>query len=156
MTEGSATSPALLKRLEPLVGEWSTEVSLPSDPANVLRSRTTFEWMEGGSNFLVWRASSPGPNFPSGLSIIGCDVSPETITVHYFDSRGISRIYEMSLDDGVLKIWREGPDFAQRFTGRFSDDGNTITGAWENSSDGVHWEHDFDLTYTKVNADRRA
>ena len=31
------------------------------------------------------------------------------------------------------------------------DDGNTITGPWETSSDGSDWTHDFDITYTRVN-----
>ena len=41
-------------------------------------------------------------------------------------------------------------DFSQRFTGTLSEDGNTIAGAWEICHDGKTWEHDFDLTYTKV------
>jgi hypothetical protein len=40
--------------------------------------------------------------------------------------------------------------FWQRFTGTFSDDGSTINGRWETSSDGVSWDHDFDLRYSKV------
>ena len=30
------------------------------------------------------------------------------------------------------------------------EDGNTIKAQWEKSSDDSHWEHDFDLTYTRV------
>ena len=41
-------------------------------------------------------------------------------------------------------------DFAQRFTGTFSDDGQTIAGDWEIAHDGSTWEHDFDLTYVRV------
>ena len=43
----------------------------------------------------------------------------------------IARAARMSLDDGVWRLWRDGPDFSERFTGRFSDDGTTISGAWE-------------------------
>jgi hypothetical protein len=68
----------------------------------------------------------------------------------YFDSRAVSRIYQMSLSDGVWKLWREAPSFSQRFTGTFSDDGRIIRDRWEKSTDGSQWEHDFDLTYTKV------
>ena len=68
----------------------------------------------------------------------------------YFDSRGVSRVYQMSLSDGVWKMWREAPGFSQRFMGTWSSDGRTIRGRWEESGDGSHWEHDFDLTYTKV------
>jgi hypothetical protein len=50
---------------------------------------------------------------------------------------------------------REAPDFSpldfsQRFTGTISDDGRTISGHWEISTDGVEWDHDFALTSTKV------
>jgi hypothetical protein len=30
------------------------------------------------------------------------------------------------------------------------DDSDTITGRWESSSDGSDWNHDFDLTYTRL------
>ena len=56
----------------------------------------------------------------------------------------------MSLSNEVWKLWRDAPEFSQRFSGTFSDGGNTITGAWETSSDGSNWELDFDLTYKKV------
>ena len=55
----------------------------------------------------------------------------------------------MSLGDGVWTLWRDGPDVAQRFTGRFADDGDSIKGAWELSRDGSSWQHDFDLTYRR-------
>ena len=61
----------------------------------------------------------------------------------------------MEFSDGVWTLGREFPDFtpldfSQRFTGRFSGDGQRIDGRWETSRDGSDWEHDFDLTYTKV------
>jgi hypothetical protein len=68
----------------------------------------------------------------------------------YSDSRGVARLYQMSLRDGVWKLWRDDPEFAQRFNGTFSEDGRTITGAWEKCRDGKTWEHDFDLIYRKL------
>lgn len=52
----------------------------------------------------------------------------------------------MSLADGVRRLWREGEDFSQRFTGTFSDDGRRITGTWEKTGEGGAWEHDFDIS----------
>ncbi len=37
-----------------------------------------------------------------------------------------------------------------RFTGTFSEDGNTISGAWEICPGGGEWAHDFALTYHRV------
>jgi hypothetical protein len=61
-----------------------------------------------------------------------------------FDSRSIARIYQMSLCDGVWKLWHDAPGFSQRFEGAYSDDWMTISGRWEKSADGVQWELDFD------------
>ena len=68
------------------------------------------------------------PEAPDGLAIIGFDEGRGTFLQHYFDSRGIARVYAMSLEDGVWTLWRDAPDFltlefAQRYTGTFSDDG---------------------------------
>lgn len=48
----------------------------------------------------------------------------------------------------VRTLTRESPDFTpldfrQRFTATFSQDGNTISGAWEKRLNGSGWEHDF-------------
>jgi hypothetical protein len=43
-----------------------------------------------------------------------------------------------------------GDEARQRFAAEFSPDGGTISGRWETSRNGSSWEHDFDLTYRKV------
>jgi len=140
---------AALKRLDVLVGEWKVEILHPLMPGTTIRGQVSFEWLAGGY-FLLERSSVEHPDFPDGLFIIGFDEEAGQYKMHYFDSRGISRVYEMSLTNGVWKVWRDDPDFSQRYIGMFSDDGNTITGNWEISRDGSKWEHDFDLTYRKV------
>ena len=137
------------ERLGALVGEWTMEGAHPLDPAAVARGRAAFEWLVGG-HFLVQRWEVEHPDFPDGIQIIGWDDAAGHYAAHYFDSRGIARRYEMSLGAGLWTVWRDDPGFSQRFTGTFGDDGRTITGRWERSSDGATWEHDFDLTYTRV------
>jgi hypothetical protein len=151
--EPHAGSPAV-ERLEAFIGEWSIEADFPNAPPTDLRGRTVFEWLPG-ERFLVQRWEVPHPDAPDGIAIIGFDRGRETLLQHYFDSRGVARVYEMSLHDGVWELLRNAADFSpldfsQRFTGTFSDDGRTIAGRWETSSDGSSWEHDFDLTYTRV------
>jgi hypothetical protein len=142
-----------LKSLAILIGEWSVEISNMSflpDQSAVEHGRATMEWLEGGA-FLVMHSDPGRAGVPGSIGVIGRDDSIETYTMLYFDSRGVSRIYEMSLEDGVWKMWRDAPGFRQRFTGTFSGDGNTINANWEKSSAGAHWEHDFDLTYRRNN-----
>ena len=133
--------------LEPLVGEWTTEVRMPGRD-EVVRGRATFEWLEGGG-YLIQRAVMDDPVFPRGVMVIGPDAAGERVVQLYFDSRGVARIYDVSFADGVLRLWRDGPDFAQRYSGRLSADATTIDGAWEICEDGETWRHDFALTYSK-------
>jgi len=138
-----------IERLASLVGLWRTAISMPLDPPIVTGGKTSIEWLKQGP-FLIQRGSVEHPDFPTSIAIIGSDDSNEAYSMLYFDSRGISRIYEMSLSKEVWTLWREFPGFSQRFTGTFSDAGNTSMGFWERSSDGSKWELDFDLTYTRV------
>ncbi|HYN87601.1 MAG TPA: hypothetical protein VER55_03680 [Ardenticatenaceae bacterium] len=139
----------VLERLEALVGGWNIELRLPTEPPMMVQARASFEWLPGNF-FLVYRSEADNPDFPRGESIIGCDNSLGTYSMLYSDSRGVTRLYAMSLSDGEWKLWRDDPSFPQRFTGTFSADGRTIAGRWEKSSDGTSWELDFDGTYTRV------
>ena len=144
-----------MTKLAPFVGEWSMAADIPNVPPTDLRGRAWFEWMPG-ERFLIqrWEVPETAPN-PHGIAIIGFDPNRGTYLQHYFDSRGVARVYQMSFSDGVWQLWRTSPDFSpldfsQRFTGTFSDDGNTITGGWEKALDGSTWEYDLGLTYTRV------
>ncbi len=57
----------------------------------------------------------------------------------------------MSFNGDLWKMWRELLGFSQRFDGKFTDDGKTITAHWEKSFDGKKWEHDFNIMYKKLN-----
>jgi hypothetical protein len=125
------------------------EAGPPGGPAWPGEAGVTFEWL-AGRRFLIERWSIEMPEAPDGIAIIGAGDDPDGLRQHYFDSRGVHRVYEMTLDDGVWTLWRDSPDpFPQRFTGRFSHDGKTIAGRWEKKQ-GADWETDFDLTYMKA------
>jgi hypothetical protein len=128
--------------LQPLVGEWTMEVSLAPGHGNL-----SFEWLEG-EEFLIQRWTVPIPEAPDGIAIIGAE--GDAYVQHYFDSRGVHRTYGLSFDNGELKLWRDGDDFSQRYTGTLSDDGSRIDGAWEIAEDGVTWRKDFDITYLRA------
>jgi hypothetical protein len=147
-----------LERLDALVGEWTMAAGPPGGDPWPGEARVSFEWLEGRT-WLIERWSVEMPEAPDGIAIIGlaeapakagAEVSGDTLQQHYFDSRGVHRVYEMSLEDGEWKLWREGPPFDQRFTGTFSEDGKTIAGRWEIREEGSDWRTDFDVTYTRV------
>src|SRR5690349_7040933 len=142
-----------LKALEGLVGKWEMVLSnasfLPPSSAPVKGPPVSFAWGEDGA-FLVLRMGDKVPGPPQALRVIHRDETTPNYIVLYFDARSVSRIYQMSWQDQVWKMWREAPGFWQRYEGRVSQDGKTITARWEKSSDGSAWEHDFDLTYKKI------
>jgi hypothetical protein len=134
-----------LRELEVLVGEWSVEV-----PGFDVDARTTFEWLEGGG-FLIQRSTVDAEQFPNGVMVIGATGPDGGLQQHYFDSRGVHRVYEMTLDGRVWTLWREGPDWPQRYVGEVSGDGNSIVGRWERGEKlGDALQHDFDLTYRRI------
>lgn len=140
--------PASLRRLEVLEGRWDVESTL--DGNEVIRGGTTaFGWMEGG-HFLLQRFTSPIPEAPSGMTVIGAVAETDAYVQHYYDSRGVERVYHMTLDRGEWTLWREAPGFYQRFRARISPDGATITGEWDVSADGEEWQRDFGLRYRKL------
>jgi hypothetical protein len=138
-----------LSALEPLVGEWTMEASL----APGVGGRATFEWALGGA-FLLHRSEIPVEGAPQALSVIALDDDGGAFTMHYFDSRGVVRLYAMTIEDGLWTLTRNESDFSplpfhQRYVGRFGDDGRTIEGRWERSDDGRSWETDFELNYAR-------
>ncbi|HMC56385.1 MAG: hypothetical protein DMD35_19415 [Gemmatimonadetes bacterium] len=145
--EAAKPNPAL-EPLSVLVGRWTTVGTHPLVPGTTFHGRTSFDWLEGGA-FLIMHSEVDEPQIPSAIAIFGSDDATGKCTMLYFDERGVSRHYEVSLRDNVLKWWRDAPEFSQRFTGTIAADGRTIVGRGELSRDGATWEGDLALTYTR-------
>jgi hypothetical protein len=130
-----------------LIGRWATEGSHPLLPGAEIRGHTTFEWLDG-RRFVIQRSHFDHPDIPDAIAITG--VTGGQLTVHYFDSRGVDRVYSARLEPGRWRFWRDDPGFGQRFTGVFSADGDTISGQGEMCRDGSTWEPDLALTYRRA------
>ncbi len=151
MKGNSEHNPALVE-LEFLSGEWDMELSnapFLSSRNDTAHGRVIFVWVEDGA-FLVMRQGAQSGTPPSARWAIGRDESSPYFKVLYCDNRGVSRIYEMSLAEGIWRLWRDDPGFSQRFEGRVSPNRKTIVAHWEKSFDGESWEHDFDVTYRRL------
>jgi hypothetical protein len=143
------TAEDALRRLDPLVGEWSLEARWPSGEAWPGGGSATFEWHPSGAH-LVERVTADLPEAPDNLSIIGCDAANGTYFQLYSDERGVCRVYQMSITDKEWMLWRDGEPFSQRFTATISDDRNTISGRWEIAEDFENYTTDFELIFRRV------
>jgi hypothetical protein len=143
------TAEQALRELEPLVGEWRLEATGADGEPWPGEGSATFAWHESRAHLIAsWSVTFPGA--PDGIGMIGCDAANGTYCELYADERGVCRMYDMSIGDGEWRMWREGEPFAQRFTGRFEDDGNKIAGLWEIAEDGTNFRTDFELTYIRI------
>jgi hypothetical protein len=127
--------------LGPLIGAWETEATHPSLPGVVVPGRTTFEWLRG-EKFVIYRAETAHPDLPDAVSVIG-DFDGQT-EMHYYDSRGVHRIYGLAFDGSELTLWRD----QQRFSGAL--DGDTLRGLWQWYEDGSTWKDDLAVTWRRV------
>jgi hypothetical protein len=117
-------------------------------------ARTTFEYGPG-TQFVIQRWQVPHPAAPDGIAIITADPARGGFLQHYFDSRGVVRLYEMTFVDGVWTLERTEADFspldfAQRWEADLTADGNAIRGRWLDRSGDGEWSDDFTLIYTRT------
>jgi hypothetical protein len=153
---------AVLKALNRLVGTWTTEATHPAMAGVVVHGTVIIEWLEG-ERFLIHRARTDHRDFPDSISIIGfmgedraaagrngAAVNDDAqLQMHYYDSRGVSRVYEAGIDDQAFRFGLNAPRFRQRFTGNFADGDDTIVGRWQMSEDEGDWKDDLQITYRR-------
>ncbi len=138
--------------LEPLIGRWRQLVDAPRHVEGTVRGDMTLEWLRD-RKVILQRSIAENAMFPEGVVLIMAadEESEGDFTAHYVDSRAVTRLLHMTFRDGVWRWWRRaaGPDdFDQRFEGRLSEDGTTITSSCY-LVEGGEWIHDFDVTYTR-------
>jgi hypothetical protein len=112
-----------MKEFELLIGEWHGEGVLPIDPPLTLSVDATIERL---GEFLVFRSVGGIGGVPSSVSVIGGAQDGEPQPMHYFDARGVKRLFVTSLEGSTWTIRRapgedwngpSGPGFNQRFIG---------------------------------------
>ena len=144
-----------MKDFDPLIGEWRAEGEIPIEPPLKVSGEAKFERL---GEFVVFSSSAEPAEVPDSLSIIGGAPDGQPQPMHYFDSRGVMRLYMTAIEGSTWKIWRppgedwngpNGPGFNQRFIGDISADGKTIEARWERGVGETddEWELDFSLTY---------
>ena len=136
-----------LSKLEGLVGDWDltmTDAWFLDSPDIKVHGTATITWL--GEAFLY--IHSTWPDDSTWDWVIGRSDPHEQLTVLYHDDRGVCRVFRLTLEDGELMMWRDDPDFHQRFVGTVAAD--RIDARTEASEDfGKTWRKDFDLIFER-------
>lgn len=113
-----------LKTLDKLIGMWTV--------SGEAEGTTTYEWAEGGF-FLLQHVELGGTK---GLEVIGHEQrygesASADIKSRYFGfGEGETLDYTYQIDGDTLTIWMGDRGSPAYYEGSFSEDGNTLTGAW--------------------------
>ena len=145
-TMAQPTAEAALARLEPLVGEWTVEATWPN--GEHWPGTASIGWHESGRHLVLW-GTLDHPDAPDNVSVIGCDGANGTYSYLDTDERGVCRILELRVGDGVWQFERAGEPFDQRLTWTLGDDGDTIVARVEMAEAG-EYRLDFDMVYRRV------
>jgi hypothetical protein len=135
----------LLAPFDVLIGSWSTEATHRLVDEVVL-GEVTFEWLEGG-HFVVVRSHNDHALFPDAICVIGRPESGEGLVLEYFDSRGVRRTYGVSLEDGVMRWWRDQPGFDQRSYAKLDPD--VFEFVHQLAETPGEWRDDLSVTYRR-------
>ena len=140
---------AALAAFAPLIGRWKMAGTHPMVPGVQLHGETTFEWLDDGA-FVLWRSSMDDSRFPVGVAMFGSDDERGEYFMLYFDSRGVSRKYDVGVDGNTIRWWRNAPKLSQRQTWTIAGDGRSVVAKGEMSRDGGAWEGDLSGTLTRI------
>jgi hypothetical protein len=141
---------AARRSLQKFVGEWKTEGVVKATGASVsemtISGRDSYEWLPG-QFFLLHRVEvRMGESKVQAVEIIGYDQGAGHYVTYSFDSEGTKSEYTAHLDGNDWKIFGK----TERFSGCFSNDGNTLSGTWEKSEQGTTWQAWMQVTLTRI------
>jgi uncharacterized glyoxalase superfamily protein PhnB len=127
--EEQAAAPSQeLKQLDRLVGTWKM--------SGEAKGQIRYEWMDGGFFLVQYVDLEQDGHQNKGIEIIGQErgfgsTEPgKEIKSRYYGSQGETFDYVYELEDDFLTIWGGERGSPAYYQGRFSEDGDTLTGAW--------------------------
>lgn len=130
-----------MSALDQLIGAWefTMQHSAMSQPVT---GRQQYEWVLDGA-FVLQRRAYDHPDFPDAMAFLTED------HYHYFDVRGVVRIFDVEFNDAGWSMIRIDEDFSQRDVARFRGP-DIIDGSGEISYDaGTTWQPDFTITWRR-------
>lgn len=128
--------------LDGLLGTWHFDMRHVAMPEPISGQQRYERVLDGAFVLLHWTYDHP--DFPDAIAVL------DDRRLHYFDVRGVTRLFDLEVGDSGWTMIRRDSDFWQRSTITFSDR-DSMNGTGQNSYDsGASWQHDFSISYTRV------
>lgn len=131
-----------MSRLDRLLGDWEFTMD-HSAMAEPITGQQRYEHVLEGA-FVLHQWNYDHPDFPNAMAVLSNN------RYHYFDVRGITRIFDVEVDDDGWSMIRLDPDFSQRYRARFVSSDVIETTGDASYDNGVTWQHDFTMTCNRV------
>ena len=137
-----------LKSLDPVVGTWKVSGS-------DIQGKVAFEWMEGGFFLIQHFDFVQGGHKVKGMEVLGHlqpfgEQPSQNIRSRIYDTLGNTFDYTYEVNDETLTIWGGEKGSPAYYKGKWSEDGNTNTGAWHYPGGGG-----YESTMTRVKRQKR-
>lgn len=127
--------------LDRVLGTWKFSMQHVAMAEPVAGEHRYERVLEGA--FILLHSTYEHPEFPDAIALL------DENECHYFDVRGVTRTFDLEVDDSGWSMIRRDLDFWQRSTTRFLGP-DAMEGTGENSlDDGATWQHDYSISYTR-------
>jgi hypothetical protein len=128
--------------LDRLLGTWDITMQ-HSAMADPVTGRQRYERvLDGAFVRLDWTYDHP--DFPDALAVLSDS------EMHYFDVRGVTRVFELSFTDDGWSTVRVVAGFSQRATARFVGADALETVGEYSEDQGATWQHDYTMSSVRV------
>lgn len=94
-------------------------------------------------SFVMLHWTYDHPEFPDAIAML------DEHTYHYFDVRGVTRVFDLTIDDSGWAMIRHDEDFWQ-LSGQVPRHGRHRRHRGNSHDAGATWQHDFSMSYVRV------
>ena len=130
-----------MSALDRLVGTWEFTMQHSAVPDPVTGRQRYERVLEGAFVLLHWRYDHP--DFPDAMALLSDD------RYHYFDVRGVVRVFDLEIDADGWSIVRLDKGFSQRASTSFHGP-DAMEGHGETSDDlGTTWQPDYTMSWRR-------
>lgn len=128
--------------LDELLGEWRLSMRHVAYSEPVAGTERYERTLAGA--FVLMRRTYEHPDFPNALALLS-----ET-HAHYFDVRGVTRLFDMEMRIDGWKMVHLDEEFSQRYTARFVGPDEIECHGEASFDSGARWQYDFDMTLLRA------